>query len=163
MKRNFLRILAFCVILGFYGCANKNLAQNQKESKATQILIISPLARINDSGFIHFGKNSTLVQIYSAGAGLFELKIAEKICINGACSAPEVFNEKFFGTEYYGGILADIIASKPLFGAKTTPNDCGGFSQKISDISYEVCENKTSFISKKAKIVFENQELSQEF
>lgn len=158
MKKILKILVCASFVLVFLGCVGAKSPQIKQESKAVSMLIISPLARINDSGFVHFNKNSTLIQIYSAGAGLFELKIADKICINGACQTPALFNERFFGASYYDGILADIIASKPLFGAKTSPNDCGGFNQSFSDITYEVCANKTSFKNKKAKIVFGDAE-----
>lgn len=143
-------------VLFFISCASKNPEQNSKqyESKAVQMLIISPLVRINDAGFIHFNKNSLKVQIYSAGAGLFELKIGKKICINSTCYAPKDFNKKFLGEVYYENILADVIASKPLYNRKVAQNDCGGFSQSFANISYEVCATKTTFKSKKAKIEF---------
>lgn len=156
-KMLFFRAFALSFFaLFFISCASKNPAQNseQYESKAVQMLIISPLVRINDAGFIHFNKNALKVQIYSAGAGLFELKIAEKICINSTCYAPKDFNVKFLGDIYYENILADVIASKPLYNRKPQPNLCGGFSQSFADISYEVCADRTSFKSKKAKIEF---------
>lgn len=141
-------------VLFFVSCASKNPAQTSQNesSKAARILIISPLVRINDAGFIHFNKNSAKVQIYSAGAGLFELKIAEKICVNSTCYERKDFNKKFLGDVYYEKILADVIAQKPLYNRKVAQNDCGGFSQSFADISYEVCPAKTSFKSKKAKI-----------
>lgn len=154
---------AFAIIafsLFFASCAQKNPTQSssQNESKAVQMLIISPLVRINDAGFIHFSKNNAKVQIYSAGAGLFELKIAEKICINSTCYAPKDFNVKFLGEVYYENILADVIASKPLYSRKVEQNTCGGFSQSFADISYEVCATKTTFKSKKSRIEFSTSE-----
>lgn len=157
--RKMLIFRAFALVLSalvFSSCASKNPEQNSKqyESKAVQMLIISPLVRINDAGFIHFNKNDTKVQIYSAGTGLFELKIGKKICINSTCYVPKDFNKKFLGELYYENILADVIASKPLYNRKVAQNDCGGFSQSFADISYEVCATKTTFKSKKAKIEF---------
>ena len=154
MKKNFLILLNFLLFASFFvACANKNPSA-QSKSNAVQMLIISPLVRINDSGFIHFEKNAIKIQVYGAGAGLFEMKIADQICINSACQKAETFNQKFFGDAYYNELLADIISSKEIFSSKSVPNQCGGFSQKFSAIEYEVCATKTSFKSKKARIEF---------
>lgn len=151
MKKTFFLVL--CLAFAFISCASKS-TQPTKQSEATQMLIISPMARINDSGFIHFSKAAILLQIYSAGVSVLELKIADKICLNGACSQKSDFNQRFFGKVYYDKILEDIILSKPLaFGSKLD-NECGGFSQKGADFDYEVCENYTIFKNARTKIRF---------
>ena len=154
MRKKILLFLKLLVFTSFFiSCADKN-PSIQSKSQAVQMLIISPLVRINDSGFIHFEKNAIKIQVYGAGAGLFEMKISEQICINSACQKPETFNQKFFGDAYYSGLLADIISSKEIFSSKGSPNECGGFSQKISNIEYEVCPTKTTFKNKKTRIEF---------
>lgn len=148
MRKNiFLCLLA----LIFCACVPKTLPTN---TKAVRLLIISPVVRINDSGFIHEKGLNLLVQIYSAGTSVLELKIGSQICINGTCEDEQSFNQKFFGKSYYNGILKDIINAKKLFNASFTPNSCGGFSQSFSGISYEVCQNKVSFKNEKTKIEF---------
>lgn len=151
MKKNLLLVLILA--LAFISCAGTK-EPLKTQSEAIEMLIISPLARINDSGFIHFSKGAILLQIYSAGASVLELKIADKICLNGACSQKSDFNQRFFGKVYYEKILEDIILSKPLaFGSKLD-NECGGFSQRGSDFDYEVCRDYTIFKNARTKIRF---------
>ena len=143
-------LVSFVFAIFITGCALKQGADNikaqEQSSKSLQIFIKSPLIRINDAGFVHANKKGILVQVYSLAHPILQLALAQKICVNKACRARADFNKRFFGREYYNSLLDDIVLSKPIFNAKNLKaNDCGGFSQKIEQISYEVCANKSTF------------------
>ena len=127
--------LVACVVL-FVSCATKTPQHNALTS--LQILIKSPLLRINDAGFANIGKKGISLEIYNLAQPILRLN----------------FNKKFFGDAYYERLIDDIISFAPIFQAKNkSQNNCGGFSQNFKNIRYEVCENKSTFILENVKIV----------
>ena len=157
----YLKVIISCFCLVLCGvmltsCASKNLKSN---SASLQILIKSPLLRINDAAFIHSGKNGVLVQIYSLAQPVLKLELKNKICVNSVCYERLNFNKKFFGYEYYERLIDEIISFSPIFNAKNKrENNCGGFSQNIQNISYEICANKATFNAENVKIVLKKSQ-----
>lgn len=143
--------LVACGVL-LVSCATKTPQQNALTS--LQILIKSPLLRINDAGFANIGKKGISLEIYNLAQPILKLNLKEKICINNLCYDRLSFNKKFFGNAYYERLIDDIISFAPIFQAKNkSQNNCGGFSQNFKNIRYEVCENKSTFILENVKIV----------
>lgn len=157
----YLKVIISCFCLVLCGvmltsCASKNLKSN---SASLQVLIKSPLLRINDAAFIHSGKNGILVQIYSLAQPVLKLELKNKICVNSVCYERLNFNKKFFGYEYYEHLIDEIISFSPIFNAKNKrQNNCGGFSQNIQNISYEICANKATFNAENVKIVLKKSQ-----
>lgn len=156
-----MKILTFCLILAvsvlFFGCASKNL-QNQK---AINFTAISPLIKINDAGFLQNNAKTSEIKLYKSGVLVLEMAVKDgKVCLNSACENEIKFNEKFFKTTHYVGILREILNYKPIYNAKNLiKNECG-FLQEINFIKYEVCGENASFIDSKNGIKIKLKELN---
>lgn len=141
-------IFAIFVILLFTACSIKT----PLSSKAINFMVISPIVRFSDAGFMHKYLNETNIQIYNSGVNILNLIIKkDKICMNGACEDELVFNEKFFKMQHYRGILNQILNMSQIYnGINLQKTDCG-FSQNISKyfIKYEKCNNSVNFIDSK--------------
>lgn len=150
---NFLFLLAILVFLN--SCTTKDLKIN---SQSVFVLLKSPWLKFNDYGFLYEGKDFTRLELYSASKALFELKINDKICINNLCYEKKLFNQKYFAYEHYENFLKDLLRQKALYNGKNKIITNCGFKQEITHkkyhIVYEVCDQKTKFIDKKAKINF---------
>ncbi|MSN95741.1 hypothetical protein F1B92_00775 [Campylobacter sp. FMV-PI01] len=140
----------FLIFIGifFVSCAKTGL----NRSKSAIFTIKSPLIKINDAGFIDFGKKKIRLQIYNSGVGLFEMDIKDKICYNGICEDEIKFNEKFFKFKHYRGFFKDILAKKPIYNAKNLIKTECGFRQEVINLQYEICNKKISFNDKKNEI-----------
>lgn len=155
----YLKVIISCFWLILCGvmltsCATKNQSLKQNTSTSLQVLIKSPLLRINDAAFIHSDKNGILIQIYNLAQPILKLELKNKICVNSVCYERSNFNKKFFGYEYYERLIDEIISFSPIFNAKNKhQNNCGGFNQNIQNISYEICADKATFNTENVKIV----------
>jgi putative lipoprotein len=151
MKKFSKFALTALACLAFSGCA---ALQSQKSSDKFTVTILTPPLKINDVGFLHKNANQLNLQIYSSGVNTVNLKINDKICMNGACFEKKEFNKKFFLEERYDDFFAEILERKPLYdGANVMTNSCG-FIQDISkySIKYEVCGKNISFFDAKNRI-----------
>ncbi|WP_139471081.1 hypothetical protein [Campylobacter armoricus] len=158
--KNLLQIVFLCFFCVFLSsCALKNKTQSQ----GVYVVLKTPYIKFADYGFLYKGKKITRLELYNASKALFELKIDDKICINGVCYAKLSFNEKFFNYKYYEGFLHDLIYKKPIFYEKNKQATSCGFTQKIVsknyDIFYEVCNGYMSFSEKKSKVKFSMKSL----
>ncbi|WP_228026626.1 MULTISPECIES: hypothetical protein [Campylobacter] len=144
----FLFLSIFCIV--FFGCATLN----PQRSDALQVTIISPMLKINDTGFLHAYKNSLNLQIYSIGVNSANIKINSQICVNRACYDKLEFNRKFFLQEHYENFLSDILQKKHIYNSKGVIQTSCGFDQNISNnsIKYEVCDNYVKFIDTQNKV-----------
>ncbi|EAJ1254964.1 hypothetical protein A0Y59_07255 [Campylobacter lari] len=153
--KTLLQIVFLCFVCVFLSsCALKSKTQAQ----STYVILKTPEFKFADYGFLYKGKNFTSLEFYSASKALLELKISDKICVNGVCYAKTFFNKRFFNNEYYDDFLQDLIYKKPIFYGKNKQATSCGFTQKIIsknyDIFYEVCDKNMSFNDKKSKIKF---------
>ena len=91
MKKFSKFALAALACLAFGGCA---ALQSQKSSDKFTVTILTPPLKINDVGFLHKTANQLNLQIYSSGVNTVNLKINDKICMNGACFEKKEFNKR---------------------------------------------------------------------
>ncbi|BCX78851.1 hypothetical protein [Campylobacter sp. 19-13652] len=150
----FIRVLLLGAFAFLLASCTISPAPNEslRPIKAT---IVSPLLRLSDAGFVHSYKRFSVLQIYSSGVAIAQLKTGKNICINGACYTPSAFNEKFFKNAYYDGLLDDILNARQIFnGINLTKNECG-FYQDVSKFSirYLVCNDTVEFKDKTTKII----------
>ena len=151
MKKFAKFALAVVACLAFGGCA---ALQSQKTSDKFIVTILTPPLKINDVGFLHKSANQLNLQIYSSGVNTVNLKINDKICMNGACFEKKEFNKKCLLGERYDDLFAEILERKPLYdGTNVMTNSCG-FIQDISNysIKYEVCGKNIGFFDAKNRI-----------
>ena len=151
MKKFAKFALAVVACLAFDG---RTALQSQKTSDKFIVTILTPPLKINDVGFLHKSANQLNLQIYSSGVNTVNLKINDKICMNGVCFEKKEFNKKFFLEERYDDFFAEILERKPLYdGANVMTNSCG-FIQDISkySIKYEVCGKNIGFFDTKNRI-----------
>ncbi|OCX42904.1 hypothetical protein A7X81_06730 [Campylobacter ornithocola] len=158
--KNLFQIVFLCFICVLLSsCALKTKIQSQ----STYIILKTPQIKFADYGFLYEGKNLTKLEFYNSSKVLFELKITDKICINGVCYTKILFNKRFFNYEYYDDFLQDLILKKPIFYGKNKQITSCGFTQKIMsknyDIFYEVCNGYMSFNEKKSKVKFSMKSL----
>ncbi|MBM0636820.1 hypothetical protein LNU06_01390 [Campylobacter sp. VicNov18] len=133
----------------FCACSVKN--QNFS-TQSVKTLIVSPMIKINDVGFLKKENNALNLELYKLGQAFFEIKIKDKICINFVCYDKKVFNQKFFKNEYYEDILSDILNANALWQGRNLQKINCGFKQNIKaknyEIFYQVCDDKVSFFDK---------------
>ena len=142
-------ILLFALF--FTGCVATKTPQS---SQAFQVTLFSPMVKINDVGFFHEYKNELNLQIYSSGVNTANIRIKDKICVNGACFSKSEFNEKFFLAPHYESIFEEILKRQKIYDGKgLTSLECG-FRQDLSSyfIKYEVCDSYVKFVDSKNKI-----------
>lgn len=141
----------YFIVLFFSACTTKN-----HSTQTMQILLVSPMIKINDAAFLKkesFGLN---LQIYKLGKAFVTLKIRDKICLGGVCYQKQIFNEKFFKNAHYDAFLSDILNSKPLYAGKNLQKNECGFYQKLESkdymIFYEVCGENVRFEDRISKV-----------
>jgi len=101
------KISLFCMIFLLAGCAHKT----PRETKPLNFIVISPLIKLNDAGFIHNFKNTKQIDLYSSGISLAKITIKkDQICLNNACDNELIFNKKFFAHTHHNGFFANLIA-----------------------------------------------------
>ncbi|MGP1486056.1 MAG: hypothetical protein ACTTJC_08255 [Campylobacter sp.] len=124
-----------------------------KKSNSFMITIVSAIIKINDVGFLHKNANSLNVQIYNSGVNTINIKVlADKICINNACYAKQEFNQKFFTQAHYEEFFEDILNKKPIYNGKNLTTTNCGFSQKIDELTYDVCCKNVNLNDPKRRI-----------
>ena len=138
------KIVIFLAAALFTGCAN---LQTKKVSDTFAITILSPIMKINDVGFLHKRGNSFNLQIYSSAVNVANIKISDRICINGVCYEKKEFNKMFFLNERYDDFFSEILDKKPIYDGQNLEINSCGFSQNLSkySIQYEVCGDNISF------------------
>lgn len=104
---------------------------------------------ISDTGFINFGKDYANVQIFSAGAVLFNLEVSDEVCVDGKCTSREQFNKLFFNNEHYATLIDDILNMLPIYQSINIVILENGFKQEIilpkSHILYHVVNHSVTF------------------
>ena len=85
----FAILLLFSIL--FLGC----FSHQPQRSNSVLFSFITPDFRISDAGFIHHYANESQIQIYSSGAVILNLKLAQNICINSVCYNRQIFNTKY--------------------------------------------------------------------
>lgn len=145
-----LKIFFLICIIVFGGCATKNLTKQN----GVLFTMVSPDFKFSDAGFIKTSNKSTELQIYSSGVNILKISIKDKICYNGVCKDEIEFNRNFLKMPYYKGFFAEILGKKPIYnGRDLVKTDCG-FDQNLSNITYQICDNKVYFKNQKGvKIV----------
>ncbi|AJC86985.1 hypothetical protein [Campylobacter sp. RM16704] len=152
--KNLFQIFFLCFLCVFFSSCTLKKPQSQ----GVYVVLKTPQMKFADYGFLYERQKSVKLELYNASKALFELKITDKICINGVCYTKKLFNKRFFNYEYYDDFLQDIILKKPIFSGKNKQINSCGFSQKLLsknyDIFYEVCNGNINFSDKKSKIKF---------
>ncbi len=145
------------VFLLFYGCVKKPV-----KSLPVYVSVKCPNLRFSDSGFLRYNGHVAL-QVYSAGSALMELKISNRVCVNGRCMSKESFNEKFLSPYYPKTLLEDILRRRPIFGGENLKRTEDGFIQRIKsphlDIIYKVNSKEVYFKDRKNAILIKIKEL----
>ncbi|WP_291951945.1 hypothetical protein [Campylobacter sp.] len=154
MKNILKQVFLFFLCIFLSSCALKNKINSQ----SVFVVLKTPQIKFADYGFLYEKNKSIIMELYNTSKPVLELKITDKICINGVCYLKQNFNKKFFNYEYYGDFLQELISKKQLYKGKNTTLTPCGFSQRLMsknyDIFYEVCDNNMSFIDKQSKIKF---------
>ena len=142
------------------GCATKVPITS---SDTYLITIKNKQMALSDTGFINQGKNYTNVQIFSAGAVLFNLEVKEDVCLDGRCTSRMEFNKLFFEHPHYEAMIIDVLEMKPLYEGKNKVTIEGGFEQELdlagSHISYKVQNKSLYFKDSKNGILIKLKEL----
>lgn len=158
MKKS-LHVMIFILFL-ISGCATKIPITS---SDTYLISIKNKQMALSDTGFINQGKNYINVQIFSAGAVLFNLEVQNDICLDGRCASRMEFNKRFFEYPHYEAIINDILEMKPLYDGKNKVTIEGGFEQELdfpnSYISYKVQNKSLTFRDSKNGILIKIKEL----
>ena len=133
-------------LLFFSGCTVKPQVTT---SEPYLISIKNSQMAISDTGFINFGKDYANVQIFSAGAVLFNLEVSDEVCVDGRCTSREQFNRLFFNDEHYATLIDDILHMLPIYQSKNVKILENGFEQEIilpkSNIIYYVVNHSVTF------------------
>ena len=158
MKKS-LHVMIFMVFL-LSGCATKIPIIS---SDTYLISIKNKQIALSDTGFINQGKNYTNVQIFSAGAVLFNLEVQDDVCLDGRCTSRMEFNKLFFEHPHYEAIINDVLEMKPLYGGKNKVIIEGGFEQELdlanSHISYKVQGKSLTYRDRENGILIKLKEL----
>ncbi|MDD3342026.1 MAG: hypothetical protein PHR87_00445 [Sulfurospirillaceae bacterium] len=140
-----LWILGLCLFL-VSGCALKHTISS---SQPYLITIKNSHMALSDTGFINFGDAYTNVQIFSAGAILFNLEVSSDVCVDGQCLSRTQFNQLFFNNEHYATLIDDLLHMLPIYNKKNLLKTENGFTQEInmpkSHIIYTVMDNLVTF------------------
>lgn len=149
-KKVFLFIL--CVFLS--ACSTKI----QINPKSTFVVLKTPQIKFSDYGFLYRRDKMTILELYNASKPIFELKIMDKICVNGVCYTKQNFNKKFFNYEHYNDFVQDLINKKQIYQGKNAILTSCGFNQELIsknyNIFYEVCGENMNFTDRQSKIKF---------
>lgn len=158
MKKS-LHVMIFIILL-FSGCATKIPIIS---SDTYLVTIKNKQMALSDTGFLNYGKDYINVQIFSAGAVLFNLEVQENVCLDGRCTSRMEFNKRFFEYPHYEAMINDILEMKPLYDGKNKVTIEGGFEQELdllgSYISYKVQGKSLSFKDSKNGILIKLKEL----
>lgn len=157
--KKFLHVMIFSILL-LSGCATKIPIIS---SDTYLITIKNKQMALSDTGFLNHGKDYVNVQIFSAGAVLFNLEAQENICLDGRCTSRTEFNKLFFEHLHYEAMINDILEMKPLYNGKNKVSIEGGFEQELdlpnSYISYKVQNKSLIFRDSKNGILIKLKEL----
>ena len=126
MKKS-LHVMMFFLLL-LTGCATKVPITS---SDTYLISIKNKQIALSDTGFINHGKGYTNVQIFSAGAVLFNLEVQDDVCLDGRCTSRIEFNKLFFEHPHYEAMISDVLEMKPLYDGKNKVTIEGGFEQEL--------------------------------
>lgn len=158
MKKS-LHVMIFIILL-LSGCATKIPIIS---SDTYLITIKNKQMALSDTGFLNHGKDYINVQIFSAGAVLFNLEVQENVCLDGRCTSRMEFNKLFFEYPHYEAMINDILEMKPLYDGENKVTIEGGFEQELdllgSHISYKVQGKSLSFKDSKNGILIKLKEL----
>lgn len=158
MKKS-LHVMIFIILL-LSGCATKIPIIS---SDTYLITIKNKQMALSDTGFLNHGKDYINVQIFSAGAVLFNLEVQENVCLDGRCTSRMEFNKLFFEYPHYEAMINDILEMKPLYDGENKVTIEGGFEQELdllgSYISYKVQGKSLSFKDSKNGILIKLKEL----
>lgn len=137
------------MILLLAGCVHKA----PRETKPLNFIVISPLIKLNDAGFIHNFKDTKQIDLYSSGISLAKITIKkDQICLNNACDNELIFNKKFFAHTHHNGFFANLIDKKPIYnGANLEKTKCG-FTQNLDELHYEICDGNVKFHDEKHRV-----------
>lgn len=141
-----LHVSLVSLFLLFSGCATK---QPIHTSTPYLITLKTPQMAFSDTGFINQGDAYTQLQIFSAGALLLNLEMAQSICLDGTCLDKSDFNQRFFGTKHYETMMSDIVHQRAIYEGKNRVEIENGFVQEIdlSDVKihYRVEKGNVTF------------------
>ncbi len=158
MKKSLHVMIVMILLLS--GCATKTPIIS---SDTYLITIKNKQIALSDTGFINQGKNYTNVQIFSAGAVLFNLEVQDDVCLEGRCTSRIEFNKLFFEYPHYEAMINDVLEMKPLYAGKNKVAIEGGFEQELdligSYISYKVQGKSLIFRDSKNGILIKLKEL----
>ena len=137
--------IGFCLLL-LSGCTVKPQITT---SEPYLISIKNAQMAISDTGFVNFGANYANVQIFSAGAVLFNLEVSDEVCVDGRCTSREQFNKLFFNNEHYATLIDDVLNMLPIYQFRNIVRLENGFKQEIilpkSHILYHVVNHSVTF------------------
>ncbi|NLY04480.1 MAG: hypothetical protein GXZ15_06625 [Campylobacter sp.] len=136
------RFSVFLIILMIAGCSTTQ----PTPPKALNFTMISSNFKISDAGFLRTYKNSTQLQVYSSGTGLLEVKIKDRVCYNSVCKDELEFNNDFFKRVHYRGFFENILKKEPIYEKRNLVKTECGFDQNLTDISYQICGEKMTFV-----------------
>lgn len=135
------KILSIFIAIFLTGCATNS----PTPPKALNFTMISPDFKISDAGFLKNSTNSTNLQVYSSGVSLLDVNIKDRVCYNSVCKDELEFNKSFFKRVHYKGFFRNMLTKQPIYdGQNLVKSECG-FDQNLTNLTYQICGNKTYF------------------
>jgi hypothetical protein len=93
----------------------------------------TPSMRYADQGFLsHEGARHRL-EVYANGQAVMKLTVTpSRICSGALCMSAKEFNLRYLSPHYPSGLLAELLAGRPIFGGEGSRRQDGGVIQKIT-------------------------------
>ncbi len=117
-------ILVFVFLLS--GCAPKRIQKG-----VYHIVFKSRTMKFEGVGYMYEEKNKTVLQLYGGGSALLEMKVSDRVCVDGRCLGVREFNERYFKGCYMSDFLKRVLSFEPLSGAEIVSLKGGGFKQRL--------------------------------
>ena len=148
------------ILFLFAGCSQKI---PYASSKAYFVVIKNSKIALADTGFIKKDEKRLNLQLFSAGAPIFDLHVKDDVCVDYICLKRESFNDEFFGYKHYDKFVEELFNMQPIYNQKNLLKTKDGFEQKIKtqdyDILYKIENGNLYFKDKRHKILIKLKEL----
>ncbi len=158
--------LALSSILFFTGCSTAFLSVKKPVvktvNKSETITMKTKKFAFSDSGFYKETPEKIIIQAYSSGVGVGELKFYKEedtICVGKLCNTKKWFNDNFLSRDYPRDLIVNVLSKKPIFDGKNLVKTDNGFLQKIGSIKYRTSPNEIYFKDSANRIIIKLKDM----